>query len=212
MKSSAELTQWDTPFFLFVSPIVERALFGWLLLLDQDEDDDDVDQAGILNYALGSEDTDRVQFLVGSQSLKQNESQVTLVTLVESNSVHPTHLIKQTFAHPDGEVVGLTALPAQPDWFVTTFSHYSADRPDLRTGARLWRLPSLLNGAIAAKQSVNWACPRPRSDDHDIAQSLTRWDYVTTIASGRICAYSKVRCGVCFSGIFSSVPHSHEAP
>uniref|UniRef100_A0A183BG78 TerD domain-containing protein n=1 Tax=Echinostoma caproni TaxID=27848 RepID=A0A183BG78_9TREM len=90
-------------------------------LLDQ-ERDDGVDD-GILNYTLGAEDIDRVQFLVGSQSLKQSGSQVTLVTLIESNSVHPTHLAKQTFAHPDGEVVSLTTLPAQPDWFVTTFSH-----------------------------------------------------------------------------------------
>lgn len=60
--------------------------------------------------------------ILGSNSIGPN-SQVTLITLVESNSVHPTHLVKQTFAHPDGEVVGLTALPAQPDWFVTTFSH-----------------------------------------------------------------------------------------
>lgn len=44
-------------------------------LLDQDQDEE-IDHTGILNYALGSEDADRVQFLVGSQSLKQNESQV----------------------------------------------------------------------------------------------------------------------------------------
>lgn len=149
-------------------------------LLDQDQDEE-IDHTGILNYALGSEDADRVQFLVGSQSLKQNESQVTLITLVESNSVHPTHLVKQTFAHPDGEVVGLTALPAQPNWFVTTFSHYSADRPDLRTGARVWRLPSLLSAASGGEAEQELGLSSTGSDDHDATQLSNTLDYVTTL-------------------------------
>ncbi|TPP57307.1 hypothetical protein FGIG_10758, partial [Fasciola gigantica] len=87
----------------------------------------------------------------------------------------------------------------------------SADRPDLRTGARVWRLPSLLNGAIGGEAERELGLSSTGSDDHDIAQSSNTLDYVTTLP---LDGFAHIRKYVwCFVlGHFSSVPHSHEAP
>ncbi|KER21240.1 hypothetical protein T265_10400 [Opisthorchis viverrini] len=142
--------------------------------------------ADLLQYTLELDDTDRVQFLVGSQSLKSNLSQLTLVTLLESDGSQPTHVTKQTFAHPDGEVIDLTALAAQPDWVVSTYSAYCIDQPELRSGARVWRLPSTANtSSRAADGSGEFLGLTERTGD-----PTNTLEYVTTLPLDR---YAGVR-------------------
>ncbi|KAF8564674.1 hypothetical protein P879_10504 [Paragonimus westermani] len=146
------------------------------------------DELDLLHYALGADEADRVQFLVGSQSLKPNASQVTLITLYESDESQPSHLVKQAFVHPNGEVIGLVALAARPDWFVSVYSTYSADRPELRTGARVWRLPpaTLADGLSASPPNtvsvgLNDAVSEPANS------SSSALEYVTTLPLDRYC-------------------------
>ncbi|KAA3671343.1 uncharacterized protein DEA37_0001655 [Paragonimus westermani] len=151
------------------------------------------DELDLLHYALGADETDRVQFLVGSQSLKPNASQVTLITLYESDESQPSHLVKQSFVHPNGEVIGLVALAARPDWFVSVYSTYSADRPELRTGARVWRLPpaTLADGLSASPPNtvsvgLNDAVSEPANS------SSSALEYVTTLPLDRYCGIRKI--------------------
>ncbi|CAH8507025.1 unnamed protein product [Dicrocoelium dendriticum] len=144
-------------------------------------EDDTADEPDLLSYVLNVDDTDRVRFLIGSQSLRPNGSQITLVTLFEPDDSRPVHLVKQTFSHPDGEVIGLTAIAAQPNWFVSTYSTYSTERPELRTGARIWRLPGLTDDG--------------NPSDHETFVELTEspsngLEYVTTLPLDK---YSGIR-------------------
>ncbi|CAL8102835.1 unnamed protein product [Calicophoron daubneyi] len=145
-------------------------------LLDQDRGEND-----ILQYALNADDADKVSFLVGSQSLKQNASQITLVTLTESDNIQATHLSKQIFAHPDGEVIGLTALAAQPDWFVSTFSTYSPDQPELRTGARVWKLPANGGSLSESPQTKDTLMVTENFNTYSPTPHSGALDYVTTL-------------------------------
>ncbi|VDK39535.1 unnamed protein product [Taenia asiatica] len=88
-----------------------------------------------------ADQSENARFLVGCQSVTPNGSQVHLVTLEEGYSCQSFHLRNQSFVHPDGEVVGLTALPAAPLLFVSVYSSISESKTELSSGARIWRLP-----------------------------------------------------------------------
>ncbi|KAH8855464.1 EARP-interacting protein like [Schistosoma japonicum] len=160
--------------------------FNQLLEEDQDEQE-------ILRYAINHDETDEVRFLVGSQSLKSQDtlnssslsriskplikSQITLVTLVESIDID---LKKQTFAHPHGEVTSLVLLPSKPDCFISLFTSYSNEQPELRTGARLWRISNLNENLLddEINESVLSKSPLDHNNSSTMNNSL---DYVTTL-------------------------------
>nr|CDS20980.1 protein tssc1 [Echinococcus granulosus] len=98
---------------------------------------------GLYDFQSGplAEQSENARFLVGCQSVTPNGSQVHLVTLEEGYSCQSLHLRSQSFIHPDGEVVGLTALPAAPLLFVSVYSSISESKTELSSGARIWRLP-----------------------------------------------------------------------
>lgn len=57
----------------------------------------------------------------------------------------------------------------------------SSDRSDLRTGARVWRLPSLLGGTNSGETEQELGLSSTGSDDHDTTQFSNTLDYVTTL-------------------------------
>ncbi|VDL59791.1 unnamed protein product [Hymenolepis diminuta] len=85
--------------------------------------------------------SENARFLVGCQSVKPNGSQVHLITVEEAFSCQAFRLKCQSFIHPDGEVVSLTAIPAAPLLFVSIYSSISESMTELTSGARIWRLP-----------------------------------------------------------------------
>ncbi|TNN13467.1 EARP-interacting protein [Schistosoma japonicum] len=144
--------------------------FNQLLEEDQDEQE-------ILRYAINHDETDEVRFLVGSQSLKSQGSQITLVTLVESIDID---LKKQTFAHPHGEVTSLVLLPSKPDCFISLFTSYSNEQPELRTGARLWRISNLNENLL--DDEINESDLSKSPLDHNNSSTMNNsLDYVTTL-------------------------------
>ncbi|VDN97853.1 unnamed protein product [Rodentolepis nana] len=97
--------------------------------------------------------SENARFLVGCQSVKPNGSQVHLVTLEEAFSCQSFHFKCQSFIHPDGEVVSLTAMPAAPLLFVSIYSSVSESRTELTSGARIWRLPPPSPQTLSAADS-----------------------------------------------------------
>ncbi|VDD76406.1 unnamed protein product [Mesocestoides corti] len=88
-----------------------------------------------------ADQTENARFLVGCQSVKPNGSQVHLITLEDGDVCQSFCLKSQSFIHPDGEVVGLTVLPAAPLLFVSVYSSISENKTEVTSGARIWRLP-----------------------------------------------------------------------
>ncbi|KAL5105285.1 EARP and GARP complex-interacting protein 1 [Taenia crassiceps] len=100
-----------------------------------------------------ADQSENARFLVGCQSVTPNGSQVHLVTLEEGYSCQSFHLRSQSFIHPDGEVVGLTVLPAAPLLFVSVYSSISESKTELSSGARIWHLPPPLPQSLSPMDS-----------------------------------------------------------
>ncbi|CAH8435189.1 unnamed protein product [Schistosoma turkestanicum] len=139
--------------------------------------EEDQDEQEILRYAISHEESDEVRFLVGSQSLKPQGSQITLVTLVESLDID---LKKQTFAHPNGEVTSLVALASKPDCFISLSASYSSERPELRHSARLWRIPDL-NENLLDDAKIDSNLSKSPVDYNNSSTLNNSLDYVTTL-------------------------------
>ncbi|CAH8441264.1 unnamed protein product [Schistosoma curassoni] len=139
--------------------------------------EEDRDEQEILRYAISHEESDEVRFLVGSQSLKPQGSQVTLVTLVESLDID---LKKQTFAHPNGEVTSLVTLASKPDCFISLSASYSNERPELRNSARLWRIPNL-NETLLDDAMIESNLSKSPVDNNNSSTANNSLDYVTTL-------------------------------
>ncbi|CAH8435817.1 unnamed protein product [Heterobilharzia americana] len=149
--------------------------------------EEDRNEQEILRYAINHEESDEVRFLVGSQSLKAQGSQITLVTLVESLDID---LKKQTFAHPDGEITSLVTLASRPDWFVSLFASYSSERPELRTGARIWRIPSSSESSLEDEGSESNFSKSPLDQNSStLGNSL---EYVATLPLDKYCSIKKI--------------------
>ncbi|VDP60046.1 unnamed protein product [Schistosoma mattheei] len=139
--------------------------------------EEDRDEQEILRYAISHEESDEVRFLVGSQSLKPQGSQVTLVTLVESLDID---LKKQTFSHPNGEVTSLVTLASKPDCFISLSASYSNERPELRNSARLWRIPNL-NENLLDDAMIESNLSKSPVDNNNSSTANNSLDYVTTL-------------------------------
>ncbi|VDQ01243.1 unnamed protein product [Trichobilharzia regenti] len=156
-------------------------------LLEEDQDEQE-----ILRYAINHEESDEVRFLVGSQSLKPQGSQasfslITLVTLVESLDID---LKKQIFSHPDGEIISLVTLASKPDWFISLFASYSSERPELRTGARMWRVPSS-NESLLDDEENELNSPKSLLDHNSSTLNSCTLEYVTTLPLDKFCGIKR---------------------
>nr|CAH8823410.1 unnamed protein product [Trichobilharzia regenti] len=152
-------------------------------LLEEDQDEQE-----ILRYAINHEESDEVRFLVGSQSLKPQGSQITLVTLVESLDID---LKKQIFSHPDGEIISLVTLASKPDWFISLFASYSSERPELRTGARMWRVPSS-NESLLDDEENELNSPKSLLDHNSSTLNSCTLEYVTTLPLDKFCGIKRI--------------------
>lgn len=79
-------------------------------------------------------ETDAIQFLVGTQSLK-NDNQVHLLQFDEDNN----SLNKTVFRHRDGEIWQLTSSPGDSQIFASTYSRIEDNKTQYF--ATIWKLP-----------------------------------------------------------------------
>uniref|UniRef100_A0A094ZGB1 Protein TSSC1 n=1 Tax=Schistosoma haematobium TaxID=6185 RepID=A0A094ZGB1_SCHHA len=163
---------------------------------------EDRDEQEILRYAISHEESDEVRFLVGSQSLKPQGSQVTLVTLVESLDID---LKKQTFAHPNGEVTSLVTLASKPDCFISLSASYSNERPELRNSARLWRIPNL-NENLLDDAMIESNLSKSPVDNNNSSTANNSLDYVTTLPLDK---YHSIKSSAAYSSLVTTATTSY---
>ncbi|CAG2227622.1 EIPR1 [Mytilus edulis] len=135
-------------------------------------------QAKALTAQTG--ETDKIRFLVGTQSLRV-ENQIHHIDFDDENNI----INKNIYLHPEGEIWNIKASTIDKDLMTTCYNKTSESKTEMK--AAIWRLPSDFDSGQADDQSahpaVRLVCHLNNSEYGDMKRSV--YNFVHVLIRGR---------------------------